>query len=170
MWLMASMMSLDEEAKGADAPARHLRAAAPRMLAVATVILGNPRDAEDAVQDAMLTAWRHWDQLRDSTRCEAWLTRICVRQSLRTASRLRLRRAREVQMRPDATGPPEGSHDDVRWHEAFERLSRRQRAVVVLHYQYGYTLDECAELMGCRPGSARQHLARALRRLREKLK
>ena len=48
-------------------------------------------------------------------------------------------------------------------------LSRRQRAVVVLHYSYGYTLDECSRFMGCRPGTARQHLARALTHLRETL-
>jgi RNA polymerase sigma-70 factor (ECF subfamily) len=52
---------------------------------------------------------------------------------------------------------------------AFAALSRQQRAVVVLHYLYGYTLDECSQYMGCRPGSARQHLARALSRLRETL-
>jgi RNA polymerase sigma factor (sigma-70 family) len=54
-------------------------------------------------------------------------------------------------------------------HAAFAVLSRQQRAVIVLHYLYGYTLDECSEYMGCRPGSARQHLARALSRLRENL-
>ncbi|MGH7687539.1 MAG: RNA polymerase sigma factor [Candidatus Dormibacteria bacterium] len=106
----------------------------------------------------------------DSGRREAWLTRICVRQSLRNALRLRTRRAREVGISDDATGSLDGGDEAIRWHEAFQRLSRRQRAVVVLHYHYGYTLDECAELMGCRPGSARQHLARALRRLREKLR
>lgn len=162
-------MPVEEGSKEAEGPARELRAATPRMLAVATLILGNTRDAEDAVQDAMLSAWRRWDQLRDSARREAWLTQICVRQSLRNAQRLRMRRTREVHIPDDAIGPLGGRDDAVRWHEAFQRLSRRQRAVVVLHYQYGYTLDECAELIGCRPGTARQHLARALRRLREKL-
>lgn len=109
---MASVMVMGEEAHEALTAAEQLRAAAPRMLAVASVILGNPHDAEDAAgRDAGCL-----EALRD---------------------------------------------------EAFARLSRQQRAVVVLHYQYGYTLDECSVLMRCRPGSARQHLARALRRLRE---
>lgn len=166
---MASTVPLDAASAGREEAARQLRAAAPRMLAVATLILRNSRDAEDAVQDAMLVAWRQWDQLRDSSRTEAWLTKTCVRQSLRNARRLRIRGAREMQLHDDAARPLAHSGDAVRWDEAFERLSRRQRAVVVLHYHYGYTLDECAELMGCRPGSARQHLARALRQLREKL-
>src|SRR5207253_10799386 len=50
---------------------------------------------------------------------------------------------------------------------SFRGLTRQQRAVVALHYQYGYTLDECAGLMGCRPGTARSHLARALQTPRE---
>jgi RNA polymerase sigma factor (sigma-70 family) len=52
---------------------------------------------------------------------------------------------------------------------AYARLSVRQRAVVSLHYHYGYTLVECADLMGCSPGSVSQHLARALRSLRQEL-
>lgn len=61
---MAFTLPVEERSKEADGPARELGAAAPRMLAVATLILGNTRDAEDAVQDAMLSAWRRWDQLR----------------------------------------------------------------------------------------------------------
>lgn len=163
---MASVMVMGEEAHEALTAAEQLRAAAPRMLAVASVILGNPHDAEDAVQDAMLAAWRHWDQLRDPSRRAAWLMRICVRESLRHGRLRAVLGRREVGVRHEpALTTPDG--DSRRWDEAFASLSRQQRAVVVLHYQYGYTLDECSVLMRCRPGSARQHLARALRRLRE---
>jgi DNA-directed RNA polymerase specialized sigma24 family protein len=54
--------------------------------------------------------------------------------------------------------------------KAFRRLTAHQRAVLTLHYQYGYSLDETAELMGSRPGTVRSHLARGLARLREELK
>jgi len=52
---------------------------------------------------------------------------------------------------------------------AFRSLSTKQRAVVVLHYHHGYSLDECASLLGCRPGTARSHLARALTTMRKEL-
>ena len=52
---------------------------------------------------------------------------------------------------------------------AYTKLSIRQRAVITLHYQHGYTLAECAELMGCSAGSVSQHLARGLKRLRREL-
>jgi RNA polymerase sigma-70 factor (ECF subfamily) len=50
---------------------------------------------------------------------------------------------------------------------AFDGLTSQQRAVVMLHYFFGYSLDESAEIMGCRPGTARSHLHRALVALRE---
>jgi RNA polymerase sigma factor (sigma-70 family) len=58
---------------------------------------------------------------------------------------------------------------DLDLERAFARLSLRQRAVLALHYHYGYPLDECAGLMRCRPGTVRSHLARALARLRKEL-
>lgn len=50
---------------------------------------------------------------------------------------------------------------------AYAQLSKQQRAAVALHYFYGYTLDECAELLGNRPGTVRSHIARALATLRQ---
>jgi RNA polymerase sigma factor (sigma-70 family) len=55
-------------------------------------------------------------------------------------------------------------------HRAFRQLSRQQRAVVSLHYMSGFTLTECADLMGCSAGAAASHLSRALGKLRKELK
>jgi RNA polymerase sigma-70 factor (ECF subfamily) len=52
---------------------------------------------------------------------------------------------------------------------AFARLSAKQRAVFALHIHHGYTLDECASLLGCRPGTARSHLGRAVAALRREM-
>jgi len=143
-----------------------LLAATPRLLAIAGAILESRSDAEEAVQEVLLSAWRAWDSVRDPAARTAWLTRACVRRCVRHRTMLRMRRQRESSSLADrnhlATQP-----EDRLWDGAFARLSRQQRAVVALHYYHGYTLDECARLMGCGPGSARQHLARALRRLRE---
>jgi RNA polymerase sigma factor (sigma-70 family) len=165
--LMMSMAIADQGSRRAEAEPV-FRTAAPRLLAIAAVIVGNQADAEDVVQDAMILAWRAWDRLRDPARRDAWLTRICVRESVNHGKRLRVRWLHESVIDERLAGPsPAGS--ETAWDGAFSGLSRQQRAVVVLHYEYGYTLDECAHLMGCRPGSARQHLARALNHLREVL-
>ncbi len=65
--------------------------------------------------------------------------------------------------------PAQRQEPDLDLDRCYRRLSRQQRAVVTLHYQYGYTIDECATLIGCQPGTARSHLARALASLRKEL-
>ena len=41
-------------------------------------------------------------------------------------------------------------------------LSLKQRAAITLNYRHGYSVDECAVFMGCRPGTVRAHIARGL--------
>jgi RNA polymerase sigma factor (sigma-70 family) len=53
--------------------------------------------------------------------------------------------------------------------QAFARLSLKQRAAFALHVYYGMTVEECAGVMGCRPGTARSHLGRAVEKLRRSL-
>ena len=135
-----------------------------RLYAIAYSILGDANEAEDVLQDTMVQAWRAWDTLVDPTRRGAWLTTICVRTALRTRRRLRLR-SPQAGLGDDlpAPGTPLSQLDIV---EACRLLSPRQRAVVVLHYVHGYSLDECAPILGCRAGTVRPHLRRALRKLR----
>jgi len=137
-----------------------------RLFAVAYSILRDAQEAEDAVQETMELAWRSWDALRDPSKRSAWLRQICVRRAIQTRRRLlpRLWLADTSNLHGE---PPEDPDLDL--DRGYRRLTRQQRAVVTLHYEYGYTLDECAELIGCQPGTARSHLARALASLRKEL-
>jgi RNA polymerase sigma factor (sigma-70 family) len=114
----------------------------------------------------MELAWRSWEALRDPSKRSAWLRQICVRRAIRTRRRL-LPRLWLADTRDVNLQRPEDP--DLDMDRIFRRLSRQQRAVVTLHYEYGYTLDECAALIGCQPGTARSHLARALASLRKEL-
>jgi RNA polymerase sigma-70 factor, ECF subfamily len=163
--LMTSMAIAEEGSRRSEAESV-LRLAAPRLLAIAAVIVGSVAEAEDVLQDVMIAAWRAWDRIHAPARRDAWLTRICVRESVHHGQKLRSRWLHEDNIDLRRSGSPP-TQPDADWDGAFAVLSRQQRAVVVLHFYYGYTLDECSRLMGCRPGSARQHLARALRHLRE---
>jgi DNA-directed RNA polymerase specialized sigma24 family protein len=51
-------------------------------------------------------------------------------------------------------------------HRGYQRLSPSQRAMVTLHLRDGLTVNECAAILGCRPGTARSHLGRAMNKLR----
>jgi RNA polymerase sigma-70 factor (ECF subfamily) len=142
-----------------------------RLYAIALTILRDAGEAEDAVQETMELAWRSRSSLRSESSRPAWLTRICIRQSLHRRRRwfragLVAGEASLALLAPLAPFVPR----DVDLDRAFGRLSTQQRAVVALHYGHGYTVDECAAHMGCRPGTARSHLARALNSLREDLR
>lgn len=137
-----------------------------RLFAVAYSILRDVQEAEDAVQETMELAWRSWQDLRDPSKRSAWLRQICVRRAIRSRRRLlpRLWLADAIDVPGQAPADP-----DLDLDRGYHRLTRQQRAVIALHYEYGYSLDECAELIGCQPGTARSHLARALASLRKEL-
>jgi RNA polymerase sigma-70 factor (ECF subfamily) len=139
----------------------------PRLLALAYSLLHDREQARDVVQDTMEQASRSWSSMREPDRYSAWLSTICVRKALR-----RLRAQRRSRLLPWFGRDHPGSQatvPDVDLERALGRLSGKQRAVVALHYVYGYTLDEAATALGCRPGTARSHLHRALSSLREDL-
>src|SRR5205807_5002174 len=137
-----------------------------RLFAVAYAILRDAHEAEDAVQETMEQAWRSWGALRDPSKRGAWLRQICVRRAIRSRRRLlpRLWLAESGTVQGQPASDPDPDLD-----RGYRRLTPQQRAVVTLHYEYGYTLDECASLIGCQPGTARSHLARALASLRKEL-
>jgi RNA polymerase sigma factor (sigma-70 family) len=139
------------------------------MFGLALSITEHVADAEDAYQEAWASAMIHWTQLREPAKRRAWLASIMVRAALRS----RRRRASWVR-RNLSLNAGRGLADTMQWDPTLARalatLSARQRAVVGLHYGYGYSLDEAAAVLGCSAGTARSHLARALARLRKELR
>ena len=151
-----------------DAQQAELEAELPRLMGLAYSILRDRDQAADALQDTAEQAWRCWGALRQPERRRAWLATICVRQAVRRA---RLERRQRLIAWHQGTHASRRDPDvtDVDLERALHHLSVRQRAVVGLHYLYGYSLDEVAAVLGCRPGTARSHLGRALTTLRELL-
>jgi RNA polymerase sigma factor (sigma-70 family) len=142
---------------------------ARRLFGLALTILGDYGEAEDAVQETIFSAWRSWSSLRDGSKQSAWLTRICVNQCIDRRRGLWRRILWSANEWSPTAAPDlpilEGRSLD--FDKAFRCLSPPQRAAFLLHFHYGYTLDECAGLIGCRPGTARSHLGRAVAKLRK---
>jgi len=149
-----------------------LAAEGGHLFALAFSILGDPGHAEDAVQETATAAWRGWATRTDPERTRAWLMAICVHQALRRRRWLGRSRAAVTRKaeRDQVNQHLEADGTYVDLHRAFRRLSRQQRAVVSLHYMSGFSVSECAELMGCSGGAAASHLSRALGKLRKELR
>ena len=142
-----------------------------RLYAIALRILRDHHDAEDAVQQALWTAWTDLPGLREPGRFDGWLYRLLVRACYR-AGRSRRRRLTVVQRLPEGLDfGVEGEIDSIGTRDAldraFTRLSTEQRSVVVLHHYLGMPLDEIAGVIGVPSGTARSRLHYALRRLRD---
>lgn len=144
---------------------------ARRLFGLALTILGDRGEAEDAVQETMFSAWRTWSTLREPSKLSAWLTRICVNHCIHRRRGLvrRILWSSDQWLTATTAPPPTLDSRLAGFDRAFRRLSPHQRAVFTLHVHHGYTLDECAGLIGCRPGTARSHLGRAVATLRKEL-
>ena len=158
---------LVERARGGehDAFAVLVHAAIARLDAAARLILRDRELARDAVQDALVRAWRDLPGLRDPEKFDAWLYRLTVHACLDIARRRR-RRVHEVELTPitapfeaDATGR---IADRELLDDALRRLDPEWRAVVVLHYYLGMPLPDVASELGIPLGTAKSRLHRSL--------
>jgi len=158
---------LVERARGGDhdAFAAVAGAALARLDAAARLILRDRELARDAVQDALLRAWRDLPGLRDPDRFNAWLYQLTTHACLDLVRR-RKRRVHEVELTPltePFTGDtPSDVADRELLDEALRRLEPEWRAVVVLHYFVGMPLPEVASELRIPLGTAKSRLHRSL--------
>ena len=131
-----------------------------RLYAVATLILRDGDRAQDAVQDALVSAWQDMRALRDPEAWDAWLHRVLVR-SCYTHAR-KDRRRTEVELKV-VHGPEPARLLDLSMSVAerdeleqeLGRLPIDQRAVMVLHYYADLTLEQAAEILDIPLGTAK---------------
>jgi RNA polymerase sigma-70 factor, ECF subfamily len=155
-----------------DAFSELARVSIGRLYVVARLIVRDDAVAEDATQEALVSAWSHLGALRDPDRFEAWLHRLLVRACYREAARHQRRRRLEVHV-PVVEAPAADSTTDFadrdQLERGFRRLDTDQRAVLVLHHYLGLSLDEAAEVLGVPPGTVGSRLHRATQAMRAAL-
>jgi RNA polymerase sigma-70 factor (ECF subfamily) len=148
------------------------RSVGDRCMAIACRILRDADQAEDAVQAALIIAWRELRTLRDPDRFEPWLHRILTNECYAEARR---RRRWSVDVRILPVEEPSEPGDIVTIHHrdqlerAFRRLTLEQRAVLVFHHYLGLPLPEVAERLGIPFGTAKSRLHYATTALRASL-
>ncbi len=142
------------------------------LYSVAHRILRDVDRAEDALQDALVIAWRDLRGLRDPDRFDAWLGRVLVNVCVGQASRERRRTANLRVLPIEGPAAPDdllSVADRDQLERGFRRLPPDQRAILVLHHFAGYAPTEIAETLGIPPGTARSRLHNAHRAMRAAL-
>jgi RNA polymerase sigma factor (sigma-70 family) len=147
-------------------------------LAVRTayVITGQSADAQDAVQEALVKAYRALGRFREEAPFRPWLLRIVANEAIsrRRSSRRQANLAfRAAEGRPpdDAVPSPEGAALEQEQRRevvaAVGRLRPEERLVIAYRYWFDLSEAEMAEALGCPRGTVKSRLSRALVRLRQ---
>lgn len=131
---------------------------------VAYVLTGSAAEAEDAVQEALVKAWRALGRFRDGEPLRPWLLRIVANEARnrRRAGGRRLRLAARV-----AAEPASQPADAEGLLEALNALPHDAQAVLACRYLLGLSEEETAAALGVRRGTVKSRTSRALDRLRE---
>ncbi|MFV2064481.1 MAG: RNA polymerase sigma factor [Chloroflexota bacterium] len=151
-----------------------MSASASRQYAVATLILRDGSRAQDAVQEAFVSAWKGMNALRDPDAWDAWLHRLTVRACFRSVRHEKRRRQVELRALPDPEpGKPDESLAALVQRDQLERelgrLPIEQRAVIVLRFFVDLPLDEVADILDIPIGTAKSRQHRGLEAMRSSM-
>ena len=144
-----------------------------RLYAVANLILRDADRAQDAVQEALVSAWRDLRTLRDPDAWDPWLYRLTVWACYRHARRDRRRSLVERSILPDTAdvaadvAPPIVERDRLELSSV--GLPIEQRAVIVTHFYLGCPISEVADILSIPLGTVKSRLNRGLHALRDGL-
>ena len=148
---------------------------ADRLWSIAIRVMRRPEDAADALQDAMISAFRRAGDFRGDAAVTTWLHRIVLNACF---DRLRRIATRPSEPLPDdidrslrfaADNDPETAAvrsslvDEVT--EALGRIGPDQRAALVLVDLEGYSMEQAARILGCAPGTVKSRCSRGRARL-----
>jgi RNA polymerase sigma-70 factor (ECF subfamily) len=144
-------------------------AAYHRLYAIAKRILRDGYAAEDAVQDALVRAWRDLRGLRDRDRFDAWLHRLLVNACM---DQVRRRNRRPVEVSVLSIDQPAGENelaDRDEIERLFLRLPVEQRAALVLTHYVGLSAPEVAAILGIPAGTVYSRLHYGTRAMRDQI-
>lgn len=152
---------------GEDAFAAMVRPHLDVAFRLAYVITGSAADAEDAVQDALVKAWRALGRFRTGEPVRPWLLRIVANEA-RNRRRSAGRRLR-LTLRAASLEPPSDENvvDRGALLEALHALPEDAQAVLACRYLLGLSEQETAAALDVAPGTVKSRTSRALDRLRE---
>ncbi|RCK70316.1 RNA polymerase sigma factor SigM [Desertihabitans brevis] len=144
-----------------------------RLWTLALRTMHNRQDAEDALQEALVSAFRRADTFRGDAAVTTWLHRVVVNACLDRIRRNQVRRTDPLPEHAErvlpATDDPEAETEAglrrVAVLQALRQLNADQRAALVLVDMEGYSVEEAATILGCAPGTVKSRCFRGRARL-----
>lgn len=137
------------------------------LLTTAYLLTRDRAAAEELLQDVLVALYPQWQKVLAADAALAYVRRSLVNRFLnqrrRAGAELPVAELPETGNRTDFTA---GVADRQQVRQSLARLSDRQRAAVVLRYYYDYADQQIADALGCRIGTARSLISRALAELR----
>ncbi len=141
------------------------------MVRVAFGICGEADLARDAVQAALVVAWRKLGTVREPQHVRSWLVAVAANEARQLVRRRRPLRLDELSVEPtaDGGGDPAGAISRVDLEKALRKLTADERAVIALRYGAGFDSEEIGRILGVSASGVRSRLARLMDRLRKDL-
>lgn len=147
-----------------------------RLMALAKRMLGNEEDAEDTVQDAFCRLWQRREKLESRQEVEG--TSFVTVRNLCVDNKRRNSKMNEVSLDDNSTEAGFIESDEFEINERMavytevkdimnRYLSDVQRQVILLREYEGKSYDEISEQLGIQPATARMHVSRARKLIRE---
>ena len=137
----------------------------------------SPSQAEDVFQSALLEAIEHYGELRDRDKFKPWLFQIITRTFYAATRRAFWKRfiplgsAAEVERMPEIYFRPERQDEQGPLFDALSRLSKKQRAAILLFHVAGFSIEEIAAIQSERSlSTVKSRLSRARQKLRKDLR
>src|SRR6185295_17624388 len=142
-----------------------------RLYRIARLILRDTEQAEDAVQETLVRAWRDLRALRDPSRFDAWIHRLLMRAVQDQFREAKRQRSVVTLLRPDASIRDGSEAIAIReqLERGFLRLTMEHRTVLVLRLYLGLSLEETATTIGIPVGTAKSRLHYATEAMRDAL-
>jgi RNA polymerase sigma-70 factor (ECF subfamily) len=133
-------------------------------------MLRNPQDAEDALQEAFLRAFRGFPRLKDHANLRAWLYKIATNVAHTERKRQNRRGSRTADL---SEFSPIATTDNLEQRDlmeavlqAVEHLPHKQQAALMLRNYQGFSYEEIGAALDCSPEAARANLYQAIKKLR----